>query len=298
MMDAQGTKTDGRRITNAMTVDVEEHFQVAALAEKIRREDWDSYPSRIERNTDKVLQMFADHEVRATFFTLGWVARRHPEMIRRIVDAGHELASHGFAHFRVSEQAPEIFREDVRTAKRILEDLGGKCVLGYRAASFSINHENQWAFDILAEEEYAYSSSVYPIRHDHYGIPDAPRFPYRPRGQLGVLEIPISTVALFDRNFPCGGGGYFRLLPYGLSARALRHVNRHEGQPCVFYFHPWEIDPDQPRQTGLSFKSRIRHYTNLSLMEGRLHAVLSQFRWNRIDAVFLSPAPVPMAQKT
>jgi polysaccharide deacetylase family protein (PEP-CTERM system associated) len=225
--------------------------------------------------------------VKATFFTLGWVAERHPDLIRRILAAGHELASHGFAHFRASDQTPEEFRADVRRTKRLLEDTGGSEVQGYRAASFSIGADNLWAIEVLAEEGYRYSSSIYPVRHDHYGMPDAPRFPHRPVGARGVLELPISTVRFAGRNLPIGGGGYFRLAPYAAFRWALRRVNRDDGMPAVFYFHPWEIDPDQPRPDGLSAKTRFRHYLNLGRMERRLAAMLADFAWDRIDRVFL-----------
>lgn len=279
-----------------MTVDIEDYFQVSAFAERIRREDWPSYACRVEYNTDAVLEMFADHGIRATFFTLGWVAERYPALVRRIVDAGHELASHGFAHYRVGEQTPQVFRADVRQTKQLLEDVGGVPVSGYRAASFSIDDSTPWAFDILAEEGHAYSSSVYPVRHDHYGAPDAPRFPYRPRGKGGILEVPISTVDIVNRNLPCGGGGYFRLLPLALSAWAIRRINGADGQPCVFYFHPWEIDPDQPRQPGLPPRIRFRHYVNIGRMERRLRRLLGQFKWDRMDRIFLDdPAPATRA---
>jgi polysaccharide deacetylase family protein (PEP-CTERM system associated) len=276
-----------------MTVDVEDYFQVSAFAAHIRREDWASYPCRVEQNTDALLELFAEYGVRATFFTLGWVADRYPRLVRRIVDGGHELASHGFAHFRVREQAPDVFRADVRRTKRLLEDVGGVPVAGYRAASFSIGEDTLWAFDVLAEEGHAYSSSIYPIHHDHYGMPEAPRFAYRPRGGHGILEVPISTVDFMNRKLPCGGGGYFRLLPYGLSVWALRRINRTDGQPCVFYFHPWEIDPGQPRQGGVSLRTRIRHYVNLGRMEPRLRALLAHFAWDRMDRVFLNDVPPP-----
>ena len=278
----------GNTIRNAMTVDVEEHFQVGAFERHVARADWDRLPSRVERNTDAVLQIFGDAGVRATFFTLGWVAERHPGLIRRIVGGGHELASHGMAHIRATDQDPSEFREDVRRAKGLLEDVGQTPVRGYRAASFSIAAGNMWAFEVLAEEGYLYSSSLYPIRHDHYGMPEAPRIAHRPRGERGVIEIPISTVTLFGRNLPCGGGGYFRLSPYGLSRWALRRVNGSAAQPCVFYFHPWEIDPAQPRLRGVGWKSRFRHYVNLRRMEPRLRRLLHDFAWDRMDRVFFS----------
>lgn len=282
-MDIRGCTMNG-----AMTVDVEDYFQVAAFANKVRREDWSRLPCRVERNLDSILSMFAEHGVAATFFTLGWIAERYPEAIRRIVDSGHELASHGYEHVKVYEQQPSTFREDIRRTKAILEDISGQRVKGYRAASFSIDERSSWAFDILAEEGYDYSSSTYPIKHDHYGTPKGPRFPYRPSQHHGLLEVPISTLPVFDRNIPSGGGGYFRLLPYSFSRWALRRIAERDRKPVVFYFHPWEIDPHQPRVKGISLRSRFRHYVNLSAMERRLHAVLREFRWDRMDRVFLN----------
>jgi len=278
-------KADG--LVNAMSVDVEDYFQVQAFFGHIDRKDWDRLECRVERNTDRVLQIFADGGAKATFFTLGWVAERYPALLRRIVDAGHEVASHGYAHYRADQQTPEEFRADVSRTKKMLEDVGGTAVRGYRAASFSIGANNLWAFDVLGEAGYDYSSSVYPIQHDLYGMPDAPRFSFRPRGEQGILEIPISTVSLFGRNLPCGGGGYFRLLPLGLSRYLMRRVNREDKRSCIFYFHPWEVDPEQPRQVGVSMKTRIRHYTNLQRMEDRLRSILREFRWDRMDRVFL-----------
>ncbi|MGA7799187.1 MAG: XrtA system polysaccharide deacetylase [Gammaproteobacteria bacterium] len=274
---------------NAMTVDVEDYFQVSAFEGAISRADWDNLPCRVERNTDRILELFAEHGVQATFFTLGWVAQRYPHLVRRIVAEGHELASHGLSHVRVTQQTAAQFREDVIGAKRLLEDIGNSPVHGYRAASYSIGASNLWAFDVLQEAGYQYSSSVYPIKHDLYGMPEAPRFPFRANGD-GVLEIPITTVTVLGRNLPCGGGGYFRLLPYAASRWAMRRVNDQEQQSCVFYFHPWELDPDQPRQQGLSLKTRFRHYLNLSRMERRLQNLLRDFRWGRMDAVFLKGA--------
>jgi polysaccharide deacetylase family protein (PEP-CTERM system associated) len=242
----------------------------------------------VEANTEAILRMFADFEVKATFFTLGWVAERHGSLIRRIVDEGHELASHGLAHYRVDQQSPEEFRADIRHAKQVLEDVGGTPVRGYRAATFSIGASNLWAFKVLAEEGYAYSSSVYPIRHDFYGMPSAPRFAFYPDGRNGIEEIPLTTVRFAGRNFPCGGGGFFRLLPYSFSRWALRRVNNVDRGPGIFYFHPWDMDPGQPRIAGISGKSRFRHYTNLGRMEGRLRRLLQDFAWDRIDrAIFV-----------
>lgn len=268
---------------NAMTVDVEDYFQVSALAPHVRRDAWEDMPSRVERNTDRVLEMFAEAGVRGTFFTLAWVAERFPGLVRRIVEEGHELASHGMQHVRVSDQAPAQFAEDAGRAKAILEDTGGVAVRGYRAASFSIGAATPWAFDVLADAGYGYSSSVYPIRHDHYGMPGAPRFAWRPLAGRDFVEVPIATVRVAGRTVPCGGGGYFRLLPYGLSRRGLQRVLDRDGQPVVFYFHPWEIDPDQPRVQGAGFRARFRHYTNLDRMADKLRAVLRDFRWDRMD---------------
>jgi polysaccharide deacetylase family protein (PEP-CTERM system associated) len=276
------------KIVNAMSVDVEDYFQVSAFAQHVDRQDWAHLPSRVERNTDKVMELFGQAGVKATFFTLGWVAERHPALIRRIVESGHELASHGFAHYRANDQTPGEFRVDVRRTKRLLEDTGGVAVNGYRAASFSIGTKNLWALEVLAEEGYRYSSSIYPVRHDHYGMPDAPRFAHRPVGARGVLELPISTLRLGGRNLPVGGGGYFRLVPYTAFRWALRRLNRDDRMPAVFYFHPWEIDPEQPRPTGLSAKTRFRHYINLGRMERRLGTMLADFAWDRIDRVFLA----------
>jgi polysaccharide deacetylase family protein (PEP-CTERM system associated) len=277
---------NGMRLRNAMTCDVEDYFQVQAFAGHIARDSWDGIASRVERNTDRVLELFAAHGVHATFFTLGWVAERHKGLIRRIVQGGHELASHGMEHRPVYSQSPEEFRADVRRTKAMLEDTGGVAVTGYRAASFSITDKTFWAFDLLAEEGYRYSSSIYPVRHDLYGIPDAPRFAFRPTAGP-LLEVPMSTVALFGRNLPCSGGGYFRLLPYAVSRWAFRHVNERDRRPSIFYFHPWEIDPDQPRQHAAPLKSRFRHYLNLHRMEGRLGMLLRDFAWDRMDRIYL-----------
>jgi polysaccharide deacetylase family protein (PEP-CTERM system associated) len=230
--------------------------------------------------------LFAAHDVKATFFMLGWVAERYPDLVRRIVDAGHELASHGYTHTRVTQQTPKVFSEDIAKTKALLEDIAGCEVLGYRAASYSIVSETLWAHDLLQQAGYRYSSSIYPIHHDLYGIPNAPRFPYIHRKD-GLLEIPITTVSLLKHNLPCGGGGYFRLLPYRMSRLAMRHVNKTDRQPCVFYFHPWEMDPEQPRQQGISRKTRFRHYLNLDRMKDRIARLLADFNWDRMDRVFL-----------
>ncbi|MEM7226387.1 MAG: XrtA system polysaccharide deacetylase [Pseudomonadota bacterium] len=273
-----------------MTVDVEDYFQVWAFSNQVRLEDWPSYPCRIERNMDRVLALFDEQGIKATFFTLGWVAERYPQIMRRIAEEGHELASHGYQHIKVHEQTPEAFRADVRKTKRLLEDLSGLGIKGYRAASFSIGEKTPWAAEILAEEGHSYSSSIHPIRHDHYGDSQAPRFPFQPSGDHGLVEIPITTLNLFSRHLPCAGGGYFRLLPYSYVRWALQRVNRQEGQPCIFYFHPWEVDPEQPRFEGVPLKTRLRHYTNLNRMEGRLRTILKDFAWDRVDRVYLEGA--------
>lgn len=277
---------------NAMTVDVEDYYQVSAFEPHVRRDEWNRYESRVERNTDRILDLFAAHGVRATFFMLGIVAERYPALIRRIVASGHELASHGYAHVRVTQQQPEEFRADVVRTKQLLEDLGGVPVRGYRAASYSIGADNLWALDVLAQAGHSYSSSIYPIRHDLYGMPSAPRFAFRPNATL--LEVPVTTVELLNQRLPCGGGGYFRLLPYRWSRWAMRRVNQRDRQSCVFYFHPWEIDPDQPRPPQLRLKTRVRHYLNLRRMERRLARLLADFRWGRMDEIFL---PVSIARQ-
>ncbi|HCZ16744.1 MAG TPA: polysaccharide deacetylase family protein [Candidatus Accumulibacter sp.] len=272
-------------ITNAMTIDVEDYFQVSALAPYIAREQWDSRECRVESNVDRILLMLDEHQTAATFFTLGWVAERYPHLVRRIVEAGHELASHGYGHQRASELSEAEFSADIGSAKKLLEDLSGQEVKGYRAPSFSIGEGNLWAFDCLERAGYRYSSSIYPIRHDHYGMPDAPRFAHQVRA--GLLELPVTTARFFDRNWPASGGGYFRLLPYPVSRWLLQKVNELDRQPAIFYFHPWEIDAGQPRVPGISAKTRFRHYLNLQHTEGRLRRLLADFRWGRMDEVFL-----------
>lgn len=274
-----------RVIVNALSVDVEDYFQVWALAPWFPRAKWDETPCRVERNIDLILQLLHDADVHATFFTLGWIAERFPEVIRRIAANGHEIASHGYAHNRVDDLDSDGFYADIHLAKTILEDIAGVEVKGYRAPSFSISTETEWAHDCIRKAGYRYSSSVYPIRHDHYGIPDAPRFAYRSRP--GLLEVPITTMRLFDHNWPAGGGGYFRLLPYGVSKWTIKRVNEVDEQPAIFYFHPWELDPEQPRVKGAGMKTRVRHYLNLRQTEHRLRRLLGDFRWDRCDRVFL-----------
>jgi polysaccharide deacetylase family protein (PEP-CTERM system associated) len=272
---------------NALTIDVEDYFQVSALAPYIQRADWDKRECRVERNIRRILEMLAGQGIVATFFTLGWIAERYPGLVRAIVAGGHELASHGYGHARANELTAESFLDDISRAKQILEDISGVAVQGYRAPSFSIDNSNrQWAFEALARAGYRYSSSVYPVAHDHYGVPDAPRFVWRPLPEL--LEVPPTTVHAFGRNWPASGGGFFRLLPYGISRRLIERVNRTDGQSAVFYFHPWEIDPAQPRIPNIDAKTRFRHYINLHRMEEKLMRLFGDFRWGRMDHIFLA----------
>jgi polysaccharide deacetylase family protein (PEP-CTERM system associated) len=277
---------------NAISVDVEDYFQVGAFEHSIRRGDWDSLEHRIMQNMEKVLQLFAEQDVKGTFFMLSWVAERYPTLVKCIVNEGHELASHGHAHHRVTDLSREEFRQDVMRAKGTLEDLGAVAVRGYRAPSYSIGESNVWALDILAQTGYQYSSSIYPIRHDHYGFPDAPRFAFRD-SNTGIIEIPISTVKIMNKTIPAGGGGFFRFYPYAMSRWIINRVNRIDGQPAVFYFHPWELDPAQPRQRNISAKTRFRHYINLAKTEPRLRQLLMDFNWGRMDEVFMDGRQIP-----
>lgn len=270
---------------NALSVDVEDWFHVGAFERTIRRSDWGGLTSRVEHNTDAVLALFAEAGVSATFFTLGWVAERYPALMRRIVEAGHELASHGYDHARVFSLTPDGFRADLRRSRTLLEDTGGQAVKGYRAPSFSIDRRTPWAHQILAEEGYLYSSSVAPIRHDHYGWPESPRFAWKPVAGAALVELPVTTAELGGRRLAAGGGGFFRLLPYGFSRWAIRQVNAREQRPAIIYFHPWEIDPDQPRVAGAPLRSRLRHYTNLSVMAAKLRRLTRDFAWTRVDAL-------------
>lgn len=274
------------RIVNALSVDVEDYFQVSAFERHIDRTEWERLPCRVEANVARILEMLEAHGARATFFTLGWIAQRYPALVRRIADAGHELASHGSEHRRASDQTRDAFIADIRQAKELLEQLSGQPVRGYRAPSFSVGEGNRWAFECIAEAGYRYSSSIYPIRHDHYGAPTAPRFAHEVAP--GLIELPVATVRMLNTNFPAGGGGYFRLLPYKISQWSLRRIHRIDRQPAMFYFHPWEIDPGQPRIAGVPVKTRFRHYLNLGRTERRLDRLLRDFRWDRVDRVFLS----------
>jgi polysaccharide deacetylase family protein (PEP-CTERM system associated) len=283
-----GPASDPSSIVNALTVDVEDYFQVAAFADRIARSEWDTLPCRVERNIDRILELLAGADAHATFFTLGWIAERYPDLVRRISAAGHEVASHGFEHQRASEQQREAFLADIRLAKAVLEDIGGQAVHGYRAPSFSVGQANMWAFDCMTEAGYKYSSSIYPIRHDHYGVPNAPRFAHEVRP--GLLEVPVATIRMLRNNLPAGGGGYFRLLPYAVSRWSIRRINTVDRKPAMFYFHPWELDPEQPRIDGISAKTRFRHYVNLHRMQTRISRLLADFRWDRVDRVFLGGA--------
>lgn len=274
-------------IRNAMTIDVEDYFQVSAFASLIPRKSWETISCRVERNIDRILSLLDEKQAKATFFTLGWIAERYPSMVKHIVSNGHELASHGWAHQRVSDQKPQEFLDDIVRSKALLEDISGQQILGYRAPSFSIGSNTLWALDLLEESGYRYSSSIYPIHHDHYGMPSAPRFAFYPKNNGGLLEVPVTTVCLFNRNIPAGGGGYFRLWPYAFSHWLLQRLNRLENRSAIFYFHPWEIDYEQPRQQGLNVKTRFRHYVNLRRMEGRVKALTRDFSWDRMDRIFL-----------
>lgn len=272
-------------ITNALTIDVEDYFQVSAFAPYISRLDWNNCECRVEQNIDRILLLLDKHQTKATFFTLGWIAERYPNLVRRIVKEGHELASHGYGHERASDQTEDAFFTDINLAKILLQDLSGVEVKGYRAPSFSIGKSNLWAFDSLQKAGYRYSSSIYPIKHDHYGMPDSPRFAYEVRD--GLLEIPVTTLRMFNRNLPSSGGGYFRLFPYALSRWMLEKVNATDKESAIFYFHPWEIDAEQPRVPGINAKTRFRHYVNIDRMEKRLDQLLTDFKWGRMDQVFL-----------
>jgi polysaccharide deacetylase family protein (PEP-CTERM system associated) len=277
--------------TNGLSVDVEDWFQVGAFEQVIARDSWDSLARRVERNCDAILDMFAEADVQATFFTLGWVAKRHPRLMQRIAAAGHELASHGWDHARVFHMDRASFRLDLEMSRKTIEDASGVQVVGYRAPSFSIDRRTPWAYMELADQGFAYSSSVAPIVHDHYGWREAPRFAFKPLPWSDLIEIPVTTATFAGRRLAAGGGGFFRVLPYGFSRWAIRQVNRREGRPAVFYFHPWEIDPGQPRVPNASLRSKLRHYTNLDGMAGKLRQLIGEFHWGRMDVLALREAP-------
>jgi len=279
-------------VVNAFSVDVEDYFQVEAFKSVIHRADWDLHPARVAASTDRMLKLLEAADVRATFFVLGWVAERFADMVSRIEAHGHEVASHGYSHELVHAQTASEFRQDIRHAKQLLEDIVGKQVRGFRAPTFSIGRGNWWAYEVLAEEGYEYSSSIYPISHDLYGMESAPRTPFRPLNRDGFLEIPVTTVRLLNKNRPCAGGGYFRLLPYGVSRWCMRRVNKADRMPCVFYCHPWEIDVDQPRIKQAPLKSQLRHYLNIREMAPRIARLLQDFSWGRIDDIYLQSGVV------
>ena len=270
---------------NGLSVDVEDWFQVGAFESVIDKSSWNSLADRVERNCEAILGMFAEAGVKGTFFTLGWVAERHPALMRRIIVEGHELASHGWDHDRVFRLGHKAFAADLERSRKAIEDASGVGVTGYRAPSFSIDARTPWAFEELAAQGYTYSSSVAPIAHDHYGWREAPRFAFRPLAGSDLIEIPVTTATFAGRRLAAGGGGFFRVLPYGFSRWAIRQVNRQDGRPAVFYFHPWEIDPGQPRVSGAPMRSRLRHYTRLSAMAGKLRHLIGDFRWGRMDEV-------------
>jgi len=273
-------------ITNAISIDVEDYFQVSAFEHSINRNCWDKLEHRVAQNMDKMFEILSEAGVKATFFILGWVAERYPDIVTGIISNGHELASHGYAHQRVSDLTRKQFIDDIVRAKTILEELSGQLVTGYRAPSYSIGEKNIWALDALAETEHIYSSSIYPVRHDHYGYPEAPRFIFKDE-KTGLIEIPITTINIANRLLPAGGGGFFRFYPYSFSRWAINRVNTVDQQPSVFYLHPWELDPDQPVQQNISYKSKFRHYLNLDKTESRLKRLLSDFDWGRMDDVFI-----------
>lgn len=275
-------KLDSR--LNAMTVDVEDYFQVSAFEGVVSKNDWDSISLRVGANTHRLLDIFAEHNVKSTFFTLGWVAQRCPDVIKRVVSEGHELASHGLAHQRATTMTRDELFKDIAQSKAILEDISGSQVIGYRAPSFSVNDTNTWVYEVLKEQGFVYSSSTYPIEHDLYGVPEWPRFKYdRPEG---IVEIPIPTLRKNNANTGIGGGGYFRLYPYCLSKKRIQRFMNEEPHPYNFYFHPWEIDPDQPRIEGASLLSKFRHYINLSRMETKIVKLLKDYKWQTISRTY------------
>ncbi|PSF11749.1 XrtA system polysaccharide deacetylase [Marinobacter shengliensis] len=273
------------QIRNALTIDVEDYFQVAALAEAVKYDDWSSMEYRVEANTDRILGLFETAGVKATFFTLGWVAERSPNLVKRIADAGHEVASHGYSHQLIYNQTPDVFQEETIRSKAILEDILGEPVTGYRAASYSITNQSRWALDILAEQGFTWDSSIFPVHHDRYGMPGTPRWPHRLMTDKGyeLAEFPLSTLKLPGYTLPIAGGGYFRLFPYWFSKFGLGSINR-QGKPFVFYLHPWEVDPGQPR-LDVKWFSRFRHYNNLDVCEQRLAKLLRHFRFTTMSSV-------------
>lgn len=277
------------KIKNAFTVDVEDYFQVEALSEKVNRKDWGKFESRVEKNTDVIMSILDENNISGTFFILGWVAKRHPNIVKNISDAGHEIASHGMSHQLIYNQSPEVFRNETRDSKKLIEDLCQKEVIGYRAATYSITKKSLWALDILAEEGFKYDSSIFPMRHDRYGIPDINPLPHlltTPNG-LNLVEFPITTVKTKHLTLPVAGGGYFRIFPYMYTRWGLKRTNKNN-QPFVFYIHPWEVDPEQPRVDGLSTLSKFRHYSNLKICHKRLEKLTRDFDFTTMDKVLSS----------
>lgn len=279
--------------TNALSIDVEDYFQVSAFENTINRDNWDSIEHRIERNLEKTLTLLEENSIKATFFTLGWIAERYPQIVKNIVNQGHEMASHGYAHQRVSDLSHQQFKEDVVKAKSILQDITGCEIKGYRAPSYSIGKSNLWALEVLAETGHQYSSSIYPIQHDHYGYPGAPRFTFRDK-KTGLIEIPITTVKFMNKLYPAGGGGFFRFYPYPVTRWAINRVNHIDKESTVFYLHPWELDPAQPVQYNIPLKTRFRHYLNLDKTEERLNRLMDDFSWGRMDDVFIKDQDIPI----
>jgi len=285
MLQKKLTKNHNAKNKQVMTVDVEDYFHVSAFEKNIKKSDWKNLELRVEENTYRLLALFAEKGAKCTFFTLGWVAERCPNLIKAIVEQGHELASHGYAHQRATSMTPEQFRADVSKSKQLLEDAAGQAIIGYRAPSFSFNDSNTWVYQELVELGFEYSSSTYPIKHDLYGVPDWPRFKYR--RPEGIIEIPVPTARKDNKNTGIGGGGYFRLYPYWLSKRRIDSYLASEKQPYSFYFHPWEIDPKQPRVSGASMKSKLRHYVNLAKMENKVGHLLEDYQWDTMKSVYL-----------
>ena len=281
-------------IQNALTVDVEDYFQVSAFANSINQKEWENHPLRVENNTHKLLDLFDEYQFKATFFILGWIAERKKDLVLEIVSRGHEIACHGYSHQLVYNQSPDVFREETVRAKNILEDIIQQPVRGYRAASYSITEKSQWALDILVECGFVYDSSIFPVRHDRYGMPDTPEHPYRLKTPDGhsIIEFPLSTAKIINYRLPIAGGGYFRLYPYWLSRMGLKQINRQQ-KPFIFYLHPWEIDPEQPRISA-SWFSRFRHYNNLDKCEARLRMLMTDFQfgttWDVLNTLGLTDA--------
>ncbi|WP_240624800.1 XrtA system polysaccharide deacetylase [Aurantiacibacter odishensis] len=272
-------------VVNGLSVDVEDWFQVGAFEDVIERGQWSTLDDRVDRNVRRILDLFDEAGAKGTFFTLGWVAQRHGSLLRDIAGRGHEIASHGWDHQRVFRMNEASFAADIASTRKVLEDASGTRVVGYRAPSFSIDARTPWAHEALVDAGYLYSSSVAPIAHDHYGWREAPRFAFKPVEGSNFVELPVTTAMFRGKRLAAGGGGFFRVLPYAFSRWAIRQVNRTDVRPAIFYFHPWEIDPGQPRVAGAPLRSRLRHYTNLGKMSGKLEHLVREFHWGRMDGV-------------